>query len=75
MEEELDSMRKSQVWDLVDLSLYIYINKTKQNKTIMNKWVLKIKCKVDWSIENCKAWLIVRSYTQEEGINYEETFH
>ena len=44
-------------------------------KTIRNKWVLKIKRKTDESIENYKAWLVAKGYTQQEGINNEETIY
>ena len=66
MEEELESMWKNQVWDVVDLP--------SNRKTIGNKWVLKIKRKADGSIENYKGRLVAKGYTQQEGINYEETF-
>ena len=67
MEEELEWMWKNQVEDLVDLPL--------DWKTIRNKWVLKIKRKTDESIENYKAWLVAKGYTQQEGINNEETIY
>ena len=43
-------------------------------KSIGNKWILKIKRKVDGSIERYKARLVAKGYTQEEGIDYEDTF-
>ena len=66
MLDELDSMYKNQVWELVDLP--------KGHKTIGNKWILKVKRKADGSIERYKARLIAKGYTQREGIDYEETF-
>ena len=54
MEEELESMRKNQVWDLVDLPL--------NRKPIENKWFLKIKWKTNESIENYKALLVAKGY-------------
>jgi len=66
MEEEMELMKTNQVWDLVDLPL--------GQRFIGNKLILKIKHKVDGSIERYKARLVAKSYTQEEGIDYEDTF-
>ena len=66
MNDEMESMRTNQVWDLVDL--------LSGHKVIGNKWVLKIKCKADGSIERYKAQLVAKGYTQKEGVDYEETF-
>ena len=66
IEEEMESMRTNQVLDLVDLP--------PGRKSIGNKWILKIKRKVDGSIERYKARLVAKGYTQEEGIDYEDTF-
>ena len=41
---------------------------------IGNKWVLKIKLEVDGFIGKYKARLVAKGYTQQEGIDYEETF-
>ena len=60
MEEE------NQVWDLVDLP--------SGQRSIGNKWVLKIKRKADGSIKRYKARLVAKDYTQEEEIDYEDTF-
>jgi hypothetical protein len=66
MEEEMESMKINQVWDLVDLP--------SGRRSIGNKWVLKIKRKADGLIERYKARLVAKGYTQEEGIDYEDTF-
>jgi hypothetical protein len=66
MEEEMELMKTNQVWDLVDLPL--------GQRFIGNKLILKIKHKVDGLIERYKARLVAKSYTQEEGIDYEDTF-
>ena len=65
MKYEMESMRINQVWELVDLPL--------GKKSIGNKWVLKIKRKADGSIDKYKAQLVAKGYTQNEGIDYEET--
>lgn len=55
MEEEMDSVKVDQVWRLVDLPPGC--------KTIGNKWILKIKHKVDGTTERYKAHLVAKCYT------------
>ena len=66
MKEEMSSMDKNNVWELVDLP--------PGRKTIGNKWVLKVKRKADGSINRYNARLVAKGYTQREGIDYEDTF-
>ena len=66
MEDEMESMNANQVWDLVDLP--------SGQRSIGSKWILKIKRKVDGSIERYKARLVAKDYTQEKRIDYEDTF-
>ena len=62
----MGSLRTNQVWELVDL--------LKNSKAIGNKWFLKIKRKANDTVERYKARLVAKGYTQQEGIDYEETF-
>jgi Reverse transcriptase (RNA-dependent DNA polymerase) len=43
-------------------------------KMIYCRWVFKIKYKSDGTVEQYKAWLVVKRYTQTYGIDYKESF-
>ena len=66
MKSKLDSMYSNQVWDLVKAPNGI--------KPIGCKWVYKRKRGIDEKFETFKERLVVKWYTQKEGIDYEETF-
>ena len=65
MKSELDSMYSNQVWDLVKAPIGI--------KPVGCKWVYKRKRGVDGKVETFKVRLVVKGYTQKEGIDYDET--
>ena len=50
------------------------INKPKGRKTITSKWVFKKKFLLSGLINKYKVRLVARNFTQQHGINYEETF-
>ena len=66
MDEEIASLHSNNVWELVELP--------RDAKPITCKWVYKIKYNTDRSIDRYKARLVVRGFTQKEGIDFNETF-
>jgi hypothetical protein len=66
MEDEIKSMSTNEVWDLEEIP--------KGAKTVGCKWVYKTKYDSQGNIDKFKARLVVKEYTQREGINYNETF-
>ena len=66
MKEELDVLTKNHTWDLV--------THLPRQSVVGCKWIYKIKTRSDGSIEHYKARLVAKGFTQEYGIDYEETF-
>ena len=64
MEEELDSIEKNEIWEMVTPSPGC--------KRIGLKWVYKIKRKSHGDIVRYKARLMAKGYVQKFGIDYEE---
>ncbi|KAH9112109.1 hypothetical protein AeMF1_013507 [Aphanomyces euteiches] len=63
---EIKSLLENKTWDVVELP--------EGRKAIGCKWVFKIKERADGSIDKFKARLVAKGYSQEYGIDYEETF-
>ena len=66
MEEEIKVLTENQTWDLVPKPKYV--------KPISCKWVYKIKTRPNGSIERYKARLVARGFSQQYGLDYDETF-
>ncbi|CAM8920416.1 unnamed protein product [Rhodiola kirilowii] len=66
MEKEFTALSKTQTWTLVPPPPNINI--------IGSKWVFKTKHRPDGSIDKHKARLVARGFTQQSGIDYQDTF-
>lgn len=66
MEEEMDSLKENNTWDLVKLP--------PNSKVVDNKWVFRVKTDENGSVQRFKARLVARGFTQEKGVDFEETF-
>jgi hypothetical protein len=62
--EELSSLERNDNWELCSLPL--------GRKSIKCKWVFKLKQNADQF--RCKARLVAKDFTQQAGIDYEETY-
>ncbi|CAM8973005.1 unnamed protein product [Rhodiola kirilowii] len=66
MNKEMDALAANNTWKICDLPQHKH--------AIGCKWVYKIKHKSDGTIERYKARLVAKGFTQEEGLDYTETF-
>lgn len=66
MKEELNAIEKNDTWELVKL--------LQGKKAIGLKWIFRTKFCADGSIQKHKARLVVKRYTQQQGVDFEETF-
>ena len=66
MQEELSQFQRNDVWDLVP--------KPHQKNIIGTKWVFRNKLNEQGEVVRNKARLVAQGYSQQEGIDYTETF-
>lgn len=66
MNEEMESIQLSDVWDLVELP--------KNRKTIGCRWVFKRKTNAYNCVERYKARLVAQGFSQQKGLDYDEVF-
>jgi hypothetical protein len=66
MREKIQALYANITWTLV--SFHHSMN------VVGSRWVYRIKRRADGSIERYKMRLVSRGFTQQEGIDYSETF-
>ena len=66
MEEEMNSLLENKTWELVNLP--------KGRKALQNKWVYRIRHEGDKKKGRYKARLVVKGFSQKEGIDFIEIF-
>ncbi|CAL1410190.1 unnamed protein product [Linum trigynum] len=67
MNEEFDALHANHTWTVIDLPVPC-------PPTIGCRWVYNIKLLPDGELERHKAHLVTLGYTQEHGVDYNETF-
>ncbi|GKV02438.1 hypothetical protein SLEP1_g14874 [Rubroshorea leprosula] len=65
MAEEFSALLRNNTWSLVPCP--------PDANVVGSKWVYRIKQKADGSVERLKARLVAQGYTQQPGIDYDET--
>ncbi|CAM8917129.1 unnamed protein product [Rhodiola kirilowii] len=66
MQEEIKALKENETWELVPRPIDV--------KPISCKWIYKLKTHPDGSTERYKARLVARGFSQEYGVDYDETF-
>ena len=66
MQEELNQFERNEVWKLVP--------RPDDSNVIDTKWVFKNKVDENGMVTRNKARLVAKGYSQEEGIDFDETF-
>lgn len=66
MNVEIEAIERNQTWELTSLPAGM--------KKIGVKWVFKTKLNENGEVDKCKARLLAKGYTQQQGIDYTEVF-
>jgi hypothetical protein len=66
MEEEYTALLANQTWDLVP--------RLPASHVVTGKWIWMHKRRADGSLERYEARWVLRGFTQQPGIDYDETF-
>ena len=66
MQEELNEFERNKIWTLIP--------RTKNRSIVGTNWVFRNKTDSEGIITRNKARLVAKGYSQQEGIDYDETF-
>ncbi|GJW30310.1 retrovirus-related pol polyprotein from transposon TNT 1-94 [Tanacetum coccineum] len=66
MQDELNQFKRLNVWELVECLV--------GKKIIKVKWIWKNKTDAENTVIRNKSRLVAKGYSQEEGIDFEESF-
>jgi hypothetical protein len=66
MIDEVNSLKQNKTWELVD--------PPRDRRVLSGKWVFKVKRGPHGEVVRHKCRWVVRGFTQEEGVDYDETF-
>lgn len=66
MDEELAALHRNQTWELVDLP--------RGKNVVVCRWVFIVRLKADGSLDRFKARSVVKGYSQNPSLDYNDTF-
>ncbi|KAL5844965.1 hypothetical protein ACOSQ4_010923 [Xanthoceras sorbifolium] len=66
MDVEMAAIKRNDTWELTELP--------EGGKKIGVKWVYKTKFNENGEVDKYKAWLVVKGYSQQHGVDYTEVF-
>lgn len=66
MKEEINSINKNKVWELVD--------RPEGTNIVQNRWVCRKKKKPNGEVDRYRARLVAKGFSQEPGVDYDKTY-
>lgn len=66
MQQEIQDLEENNTWQVVDVPNGMH--------TMGSKWIYKIKYKANGKVERFKARLVAKVYSQQEELDYHDTF-